>query len=204
MDAKAHWEGVYTTRPPDAVSWYQPEPTVSLELIREAGVSPGASVIDVGAGASFLVRRLVELGYRVTALDVSAQALALLRAGLGPQAADVTFVEGDVCVASLPASAFALWHDRAVLHFLRDSAQQRDYVRQLARCLEPGGHAVIATFDLDGPQRCSGLEVVRYSPDTLAELLGPAFTLRSARRESHLTPGGATQHFQYSLFRRAG
>ncbi len=200
MDARAHWEGVYATKPPDAVSWYQAEPALSLELIASAGLPSGASIVDVGAGASLLVDRLVELGYRVTALDLSGRALETARRRLGSRAAAVTFVEGDVTTAPLPASAFTLWHDRAVLHFLTQPEEQRAYVRQLERCLEPGGRAVIATFGPDGPQRCSGLDVVRYSPETLGELLGPAFTLLAARREAHLTPAGATQRFQYSLW----
>ncbi len=204
MDARSHWERVYGTKPADAVSWYQAEPAVSLELIGAARLPAGAAVVDVGAGASVLVDRLVALAYRVTALDVSPEALALLRARLGAAEGVVTFVEGDVCTAALPASAYALWHDRAVLHFLREPSQQRAYVRQLERCLAPSGHALIATFDLDGPVRCSGLDVVRYSPATLAELLGPGFTPVAERREAHVTPGGATQHFQYTLFRRIG
>ncbi len=204
MDARSHWERVYATQPADRVSWYQAEPAVSLELIALAGLPAGAAVLDVGAGASVLADRLVALGYRVTALDVSGGALALLRAQLGARAGAVIFVEGDVGTAALPASAYALWHDRAVLHFLREPAQQQAYVHQLRRCLAPGGHALIATFDLDGPVRCSGLDVVRYSPETLAALLGPGLARVAERREVHVTPGGATQHFQYSLYRRVG
>ncbi len=204
MDARSHWERVYATKSVDSVSWYQAEPAVSVELIRAVRLAAGAAVVDVGAGASVLADRLLDLGYRVTVLDVSGGALHVLRARLGERAGAVTFVEGDVCTAALPASAYALWHDRAVLHFLRAPAQQQAYLRQLRRCLAPDGHALLATFDLDGPVRCSGLDVVRYSPETLAELLGPAFARVAERRESHLTPGGATQHFQYSLFRRIG
>ncbi len=202
MDARTHWDQVYAGKAADSVSWYQAEPAVSLELIALAGLAAGASIVDVGAGASVLVDRLVALGYRVTALDVSGAALAVLRGRLGEGAAAVSFVEGDVCTAALSASAYSLWHDRAVLHFLTDPAARRAYVRQLERCLVRGGHALIATFDLDGPVRCSGLDVVRYSPRTLAELLGAAFAPVAERREAHRTPAGATQHFQYSLFRR--
>ncbi len=204
MERREHWDAVYAAKAPDSVSWYEPDPALSLELIAAAGLPAGAAIIDVGAGASLLVDRLLELGYRATVLDVSARALQLVRARLGRRAAAVTFVEGDVTVSDLPASGYDLWHDRAVLHFLTSDAERQAYVRQLRNALLPGGYALIATFDLDGPPRCSGLEVVRYSPETLAELLGPQFVLRAVRRDAHRTPAGATQHFQYSLLHRSG
>ncbi|HEX9109591.1 MAG TPA: class I SAM-dependent methyltransferase [Longimicrobiales bacterium] len=203
MERQAHWDAVYATKAPEAVSWYQADPALSLELIARAGLRAGASVLDVGSGATLLVDSLLELGFRVTALDVSPRALEVLAARLGERAAAVTFVAGDVTAAALPAAAYDLWHDRAVLHFLTGEAERRAYVRQLLRCLAPGGHALIATFDLDGPVKCSGLDVRRYSPETLAELLGPELQPLEVRREAHVTPAGATQHFQYSLFRRA-
>jgi hypothetical protein len=40
MDRKEHWQTVYTTNATDAVSWFQPAPTISVRLLDAAGVSP--------------------------------------------------------------------------------------------------------------------------------------------------------------------
>lgn len=202
MQRKTHWEGVYATKAPDAVSWYQPRARLSLELIGRIGVAVPGRIIDVGGGASVLVDDLLDAGYQdVTVLDILGGALERARTRLGPRAGEVAWVEGDVVEADLPAAAFDVWHDRAVFHFLVDRGDRQAYVHTLRRALRPGGHAIIATFAEDGPERCSGLPVQRYSPQQLHAELGEAFTLLASEREEHRTPGGALQRFQYSLFR---
>jgi hypothetical protein len=76
------------------------------------------------------------------------------------------------------------------------------YVRHLKASLKRGGAAVIATFAPDGPEKCSGLPVCRYSPESLAAVLGDEFTLVKSQRHVHETPSGTGQSFEYSLFRR--
>lgn len=202
MSRKTHWEDVYTSRAPESVSWYQPRASRSLELVGKAGIGRSGRIIDVGAGASVLVSDLLDAGYRdLTVLDISAAALDRARARLGARAGDVSWVEADVVGANLPAAAFDLWHDRAVFHFLVDARDRQAYVRTLRSSLRPGGHAIIATFAEDGPERCSGLPVQRYSPQQLHAQLGEGFTLLHHEHEEHLTPGGAVQRFQFSLFR---
>lgn len=201
-DPQEHWSRIYREKAPEDVSWYQAEPGVSLALIDAAGLPPNGAVFDVGGGTSRLVDRLLDRGLRVTVLDVSPEALALVRARLGTRAADVRLVAADVTEADVAAGTVDLWHDRAVFHFLVDAARQDAYIERMRRALRPGGHALIATFDLDGPERCSGLPVVRYSPETLHRRLGRDFVPVRTCREAHTTPTGATQHFQYSLFRR--
>lgn len=203
MDSKQHWETTYATKSTTQVSWYQAVPTVSLELIAKANLDRGASIIDVGAGASSLVDELVKRDYRVTVLDLSAQALSVVRTRLGDHADRVRFLEADVTTVALPSGEFDLWHDRAVFHFLTTAEQRAGYLRTLHHALRPRGYALIATFDSDGPQRCSGLDVVRYSPQTLQQELGEHFVLVDERRELHKTPAGGEQRFQYSLFRVA-
>jgi SAM-dependent methyltransferase len=193
----AHWEEVYRTRNPAEVSWYQPDPAVSLRLIEQTVVGRSAPILDVGGGASLLANRLVVAGYKdVTVLDISSTALAVVQERLGPAVrtitADVTRFE--------PSRRYALWHDRAALHFLTDPEDQRAYVRSLARALQPGGHVILAAFALDGPTRCSGLPVARYDAARMVALLGPGFQLRRAETEVHLTPAGVPQHFQYGWF----
>ncbi len=202
MDAKAHWENIYTTKAPDQVSWYQPHPARSLDFIRRTAIAPGDPIIDVGGGASTLVDDLLAEGYRhVTVLDLSAAALRLARRRLGSAAAAVRWVEADITQASLPAHAFAVWHDRAVFHFLTQPADRMRYVDQVRRAVRPGGHIIVATFADDGPERCSGLNIQRYAPDELHAEFGDAFRLVESAREAHPTPFGTEQKFIYCYFR---
>jgi ubiquinone/menaquinone biosynthesis C-methylase UbiE len=200
---ETHWQNVYTTKAPDAVSWFQPRAALSLRFIAEARLAPAAPIIDVGAGASRLVDELLALGHQdLTLLDVSDAALAVTRARLGPQGAAVTFLTGDVTTVALPAARYALWHDRAVFHFLTEAAERAAYLAQLRRALAADGQVVIATFAEDGPEKCSGLPVRRYSATELAAELGAGFELCAHEREQHATPFGTTQSFTYCRFRR--
>jgi SAM-dependent methyltransferase len=201
--SKSHWDEVYTRKAAEAVSWYQPHATTSLALIRASGLAREAPILDVGGGASTLVDDLLADGYRaLSVLDLSAAALAQARSRLGAAAAQVAWNEADVTRATLPAHGVALWHDRAVFHFLVEPAKRAAYLRQLEHALRPGGHLIVATFAADGPTQCSGLPVVRYSAESLAASFGPGFELLATRDEIHPTPFGTTQHFVYCHWRR--
>ena len=203
MDPKQHWESIYRTRAPTEVSWFQPDPALSLRLITEAAPSRDAVILDVGGGASTLVDGLLGLGYRhLGVLDLSAAALAHVRARLGPRAAQVTWYEADILSVQLPAAGIDVWHDRAVFHFLTDPADRERYVAQVQRSVRPGGYVLVATFGEEGPTRCSGLEVTRYSPASLHGAFGPQFRLLQSVREDHVTPAGTHQAFVYCLCRR--
>lgn len=202
MDGKTHWDQVYRTTSPDRVSWYQAELELSLGLIRRAAPETSAAIIDVGGGASTLVDSLLGAGYhRVTVLDVSGVALAAAQARLGAAAAPVTWLEADVLETPFRAGGFDLWHDRAVFHFLTRPSDRRRYVAQVGRAVLPGGHVLVATFAPDGPSRCSGLNVARYSAEGLHAEFGAGFRLISSHREEHHTPSDRTQAFTYCLFR---
>ncbi len=202
-ERRAHWQNVYRTRSVEAVSWYRPHLETSLQLLEAAEMSVNSRVIDVGAGASTLVDDLLDRGLRdVSVLDVSEEALALARRRLGERAQLVNWYAGDLLELALPPAHFDFWHDRAVLHFLTDPEDARRYARIAAHALTRGGYAVIAGFAPDGPQRCSGLHVVRRSADDIAALLTSGFTLVRERTETHRTPGGSEQSFVYALLRR--
>ncbi|HEY0969712.1 MAG TPA: class I SAM-dependent methyltransferase [Gemmatimonadales bacterium] len=203
MDRRAHWECVYTTKRSDEVSWYQAEPTRSLELLRAAGAGPDTTIVDVGGGDSTLVDAVVaeRLG-RMTVLDVSAAALARARERLGERENGVTWIEADVTRAELPEGAYDVWHDRAAFHFLTDAEERARYAALAARAVRPGGRLMIATFAADGPTRCSGLEVARYSPEELARELGDAFELERGFGDVHVTPAGKEQRFTVAVLRR--
>ena len=201
MNRKEHWERVYRDKAADQVSWYQADPAVSLRLIREALPDPAGAIIDVGGGASTLAGLLVDAGYRrVSVVDLSGAALAAARVRMGPAADSVDWIEADALALPLSPGAFDLWHDRAVFHFLTSPADRRGYVAQVTRTLKPGGLVLIATFAPDGPLRCSGLDTVRYGPESLQAELGPDFSLLKHVREEHLTPDGRVQPFTYCLF----
>jgi SAM-dependent methyltransferase len=204
MDPRTHWDTIYRTKLPHQVSWFQAEPRASLDLIRRAVPDVNAAIIDVGGGASTLVDGLLSAGYRrLTVLDLSPSALEAARVRLGPGAGDVTWIEADVLTADLPPGDYDLWHDRAVFHFLTAAADRARYVDQVRRALEPDGHLLVATFADDGPTRCSGLPVVRYTAAALAEEFGEGFRLITGAREEHVTPSGVAQAFVYGLFRMA-
>ena len=194
--AAARWDHTYQTRGITGVSWFQSRPTVSLELIKATAISRDATIIDVGAGASVLVDHLLGLGFKdVSVLDVSHFALDDAKQRLGSDA-PVTWLRQDL-LSFTPTRRYNLWHDRAVFHFLVGQAARAQYVEVLKSTLAPGGVAIIGTFASDGPEKCSGLPVVRYSEQTLAAALGDGFHPVESRRELHRTPSGATQPFSW-------
>ncbi|MHB1156302.1 MAG: class I SAM-dependent methyltransferase [Phycisphaerales bacterium] len=200
MNRKDHWENIYATKQDAQVSWTQSDPRTSLQLIGE--VCPSGRVIDIGGGTSILADRLVDGDYHVVILDISQAALDRSRLRLGPRGEQVQWIAADVTQAP-DLGTVDLWHDRAVFHFLTEPADRATYVALLARTVRPGGHVVIATFALDGPAKCSGLDVQRYDAASLAATLGNDFALLKSEPEIHQTPWGKPQSFQYSLFRRA-
>lgn len=202
MDQKTHWDAVYTTKAPTDVSWFQPEATRSLALITAAAADRAARILDVGGGASRLVDGLLDLAYsRVTVLDIAEPALQYARQRLGARSTLVTWRAADVLTATFAPSSVDVWHDRAVFHFLVEAAERRRYVEQVRGALGPGGTVVVATFADDGPLRCSGLDVARYSADGLHNEFGEDFELLQSEREEHRTPSGAVQAFTYCLCR---
>jgi SAM-dependent methyltransferase len=202
LERQVHWENVYTSKDEKEVSWFEESPTVSLDLIRSTGVTSGASIIDIGGGASRLVDALLEAGFEaVTVLDLSKKALATAKARLGALAAKVRWVVADVTTWE-PSEAYDVWHDRAAFHFLTAPKDRAAYAARASRTVRPGGHLIIGTFAPDGPERCSGLPIVRHDAASLGDVFGSEFELMESRLHSHQTPMGATQRFQFSRFRR--
>jgi SAM-dependent methyltransferase len=200
---REHWEQIYATRPLDQLSWAQPVAAPSLRLIEASGVRADAPVVDVGGGASPLAADLVARGYSdLTVVDIAEPALAAARARLGAGADRVTWVVADV-LAWRPTKRFALWHDRAVFHFLTRAEERARYRAALEAGLAPGGWLVIAAFAPDGPERCSGLPVHRWSPEALGQELGPGYRLAESFAEEHHTPGDAVQRFTWALFQKS-
>ena len=200
MQRRDHWNSVYTTKTDQQVSWFEPLPAVSLRMLAAAGVNADSCVLDGGGGDSRLVDALLSQGLEcIAVLDVSGAALDRAKTRVGPKAEALMWIESDV-TAQWSLKPMDVWHDRAVFHFLTDEDGRSRYRDQLLRIVKPGGTAIIATFAPDGPEKCSGLPVARYSPETLAAELGPTVRLVESIPYVHTTPWGATQSFQYSRF----
>jgi hypothetical protein len=202
MDAKQHWDTLFTARGEGDVSWFEALPAISLRMMEAAGLGPDTCVIDVGGGDSRLVDSLVARGLDCLAvLDVSGAALDRAKARLGQTASALTWIEADVA-ADWSLKPMDIWHDRAVFHFLTAAEDRARYHQHLLSTLKPAGTAILATFALDGPEMCSGLRVVRYSADALWRELGNEFQLIESVPHEHRTPWGTSQSFQYSRFVR--
>jgi trans-aconitate methyltransferase len=199
---EAHWQNVYRTRGENEVSWFQEDPTPSLELIDLAKPVPESPIVDIGGGASRLVDCVVARGFlRVSVLDISEASLEVARSRLGELAGAVQWIVADV-TKWMPAQTFDVWHDRAAFHFLIDPADRAAYIACMKNAVRPGGHIIIGTFALDGPEKCSGLPVRRYDAAALAEEFGEGVELVAARRHDHTTPWHSRQRFQFCVFRR--
>lgn len=201
-ERQAHWENVYSTKGETDVSWFQATPEPSLELLSLVGATVDSAVVDIGGGASRLVDALLAQGYKnISVLDLSAEALKVTRARLGAAGKRVKWIVDDATEWE-PPRVYDVWHDRAAFHFLNETRQQLAYLERLKRGLRIGGHLIMGTFAPDGPEQCSGLNVTRYSTESLRALLGEGFSIVDSRRHEHKTPWGGTQRFQFSTFRR--
>ena len=201
-ESKAHWDQIYSTNAVDAVSWFQAHAADSLRFLQKTGVSRTAAIIDVGGGASTLVDDLLQQGYNnVTVLDIAEQALLASQTRLGVRANQVNWLVTDITKTKLAAHSIDVWHDRAVLHFLTTANHRKAYIQNMLNSLKPNSHAIIATFAEDGPLKCSGLEIVRYSASSLQAELGASFKLIASEKVMHHTPSGNMQQFNYSYFR---
>jgi len=202
MDNKQHWERVYATKAPDAVSWFAPHLETSLKLIHQATRDKHAAIIDIGGGEATLVDDLLADGYQdISVLDISQKAIDVSKARLGDRADQVLWYHADITDVVLPQNHFDVWHDRAVFHFLTLEHQRLKYVEQVMRSVKHGGHVIVSTFGPEGPQKCSGLDVVRYDATSLHSQFGKTFKLINSSTELHQTPMGTTQQFLYCFCR---
>lgn len=200
MNRKEHWEKVYSTKSTTEVSWYQQYPDISLQLIEFAHIEKNQAIIDVGGGASVLVDCLLNQGFtNISVLDISHSALAHAKQRLGEKSAQIQWIEGDVTDFTTD-SQFSLWHDRAVFHFLTQAEDRQAYVNNLKKQVVTNGHVIIATFSLEGPKQCSGLEIVQYDDILIANELGKSFSLQKTVSELHKTPSQKIQAFSYFYF----
>jgi len=202
MESKDYWENVYLTKKSDSVSWFQPHAEKSLSIIRNLGVEKSACIIDIGGGASTLVDDLIKEQYtNLSVLDLSGAALDIAKNRLADSASKVRWLVEDVTRLELEPHSVEVWHDRAVFHFLTDEEDRNNYIKSVLRNVKPGGHIIVATFAEDGPEKCSGLPVQRYSVSSLRSEFGKSFELLGSDKELHQTPFDSKQSFVYCYFR---
>jgi SAM-dependent methyltransferase len=202
MDRTQHWENVYQTKNSTEVSWYEPDPKQSLDLILDAVGEERGRVIDVGGGQSFLVDRLIDSGFKkVTVLDISSAAIEATKTRLGERALRVEWIVADITLRD-SLGEFDLWHDRAVFHFITDPQDRRHYVALLKRSLPIGSHFVVGTFAKGGPEKCSGLTICQYDSATMKAELGTSFEPVKCSEYLHTTPTGKPQQFFFGIYKR--
>lgn len=203
MNRQQHWESIYQTKGRDEVSWFREHLDTSLWMITNTGAGKDTAIIDVGGGNSTLVDDLIDAGFvDVSVLDISSKAIANSKVRLGARATEVNWIVSDITTVDLPKNYYDVWHDRAVFHFLTDEEDRRKYVELVKHSLIDGGHIIVASFSLDGPKKCSGLDIVRYSPETMHDEFGESFRLVESIGEAHQTPFGTTQDFVYCYCRK--
>ena len=196
MDKKAHWEKIYATKANDEVSWYQPLPKDSLDLITNSSIELTDPIIDVGAGNSFLVDHLLKKGFtNITVLDISKNAINKAKNRLGKKAELVNWVVTDI-LDFKPETTYKLWHDRAVFHFIRDEEEIEKYKNILASVTEKGTYMVLATFSENGPDKCSGIQIKKHSTADLQTNFRNWEMLFSYRK-IHATPFNTNQEFTF-------
>ena len=197
-----HWDKVYSEKKPTAVSWYEPMPEVSLDLIKSCGVSKDAAIIDIGGGDSFLAEFLISLGYHdVTVVDISSEAIKRAKERMCEKADEVTWITADASDFH-PERKYDLWHDRAAFHFLTTEEQKNNYLETVREAVKPGGYVIMGTFSEKGPEKCSGLEVQRYSVGDMCKLFEQEFDMLSGKNIDHETPSGKTQNFTFCSFKK--
>jgi 2-polyprenyl-3-methyl-5-hydroxy-6-metoxy-1,4-benzoquinol methylase len=198
-----HWAQAYTAKPSTELSWFQARPDLSLELIEKTTASLDAAIIDVGGGASTLVDHLLDAGRTsLSVLDIAEQPLALAKSRLCERGNKVRLIVADITKWVPADQSYDIWHDRAVLHFLTDPADQAIYAATLNSVVRKEGSAIIGGFAKGSPTRCSGLEIVQHDAASLQQLLGDDFGLEEVRSESHRTPPGGEQLFAYHVFHK--
>ncbi len=203
---KEHWNEIYEALDVDELTWYEEMPEPSIRLLSECHINKDEPVLDVGAGASTFIDYLIDQGFsNIIAIDISEIALGKLKERLGKEkASSVRWIVDDITrpVHIQDLRNVALWHDRAVLHFLLEETQRRVYLSLLKKAVKKGGYVIIAAFSLKGAKKCTGLVVRNYDHNMLAEFLGDDFILLDYFDHTYLAPSGVAKPYVYTLFRR--
>ena len=201
-ESKEHWERIYETKNHKQVGWYQESPDISIELLSKINAQPIQSIIDVGCGASVLVDKLIQQGYKnITLLDLSEKALSSIKSRLTDKGDIPQYLSKDITNNIKFNNSFDIWHDRAVFHFLTNAKDREAYMENLDQSLSSSGHAIIGTFSLNGPNKCSGLDVVQYDENKIKLELPETLELLESTISTHIMPSGTEQEYMYFIIK---
>jgi predicted TPR repeat methyltransferase len=198
---KNHWDNVYNTKNPNEVSWTQDVPKTSLDFIHSFGVDKSAKIIDIGGGDSKLVDYLLDEGFEnITVLDISKTALEKAKRRLGDKGKNIQWIVSDVTKFK-PTTNYDVWHDRATFHFLTTPEEIETYIATANQAVS--GYLTIGTFSDNGPDKCSGLPIKKYSEEKLSVELQKGFNKIRCITEDHITPFDTKQHFLFCSFKKS-
>jgi len=197
MSTKSHWEKIYSEKSPQEVSWTQETPTTSIEFFNDFKLSKISPIIDVGGGESKFVDYLLENGYQnISVLDISENAINKAKERIGKKSENVDWIVCDINNFK-PKQKYALWHDRAVFHFLTSEIEIKRYVENIKLNTE---NFIVGTFSTSGPKKCSGLEITQYDKSLLSKLFEDSMEIEKVEYINHTTPFETTQNFIFCSF----
>ncbi len=201
-DLKSHWENIYSSKNEDGVSWFQEYPKTSIDLIKKYSKNNSISIIDIGSGRSRILKNLIENEYEdLTYLDISQEACSKSKISLGNKQDLVQWYVANILDFNTDNN-FSIWHDRAVFHFLTSREDIEKYKQVALKNILKGGYLILGTFSQNGPEKCSGLSVSRYSTESLKEIFNPEFKMIESFIIDHKTPFNTTQNFLFSIFKK--
>ena len=201
-DLKSHWENIYSSKKENGVSWFQEHPKTSIDLIEKYSTDKSISIIDIGSGRSKILKNLIENEYvDLTYLDISQEACSKSKISLGVKQDLVQWYVENVLDFNTEKN-FSIWHDRAVFHFLISKEDVEQYKQVALKNIVKGGYLILGTFSENGPEKCSGLNVSRYSPESLKKIFNTEFKMIESFTIDHKTPFDTNQNFLFSIFKK--
>ena len=201
-DLKNHWENIYSNKDENEGSWFQTIPKTSHQLIKKLNLESNDNIIDIGSGRSRILKILIDEGFNnLSYLDISKEACKKSKIALGDDKSKVNWnVENVLNFES--KIKYKLWHDRAVFHFFTDKKDIEKYKEVAIKNISDGGYLVLGTFSINGPKKCSGLDVSQYSEQSLNEIFKSDFNLLESFYIDHQTPFDTTQNFLFCIFKK--
>jgi SAM-dependent methyltransferase len=163
------WDQFYRQRleSGDDLDWAGVWTAPFLVPLREAGVR---TILELGCGTGNDAARLVEEGYRLTAIDISGQAIEQAKARFGSMA---TFTVADMTRRlAFPDARFDAVMSNVALHMFPDRVT-RALFAEVRRVVRPGGLFVFHVNALeDRPLRARCLPARELEPDYVVEESG--------------------------------